>query len=77
MRDETAEALALVADEARRYLAALDSQPAAPAGGDEAAEALDGMLPAVGIGAPAALAELAEAGRVPPLALPGRASSTS
>ena len=53
-RSEESDALALVLDEARRYLAELDDSPVLPARGRR----FDGSLPETGSGAVAALTEL-------------------
>jgi glutamate/tyrosine decarboxylase-like PLP-dependent enzyme len=55
-------ALALVAEETRRYLAELDDSPARLPGADEAAARFDGSLPDEGSGALEALRELIEQG---------------
>jgi glutamate/tyrosine decarboxylase-like PLP-dependent enzyme len=60
-RDEVEPVLALVTDEARKYLASLDTGPAREPGAEAAAEAIEGNLPEQGAGAAAALAELLEA----------------
>ena len=59
-RDELNAVLRLVASEAERYLAGLDTAPVRMPRADEAAKSLDGGLPEIGDGAVAALTELLE-----------------
>ena len=57
-RDEVADVLRLIGEEAERYLAALDDVAVRGPDTDPAAETFDGELPEVGIGAAKALDEL-------------------
>jgi glutamate/tyrosine decarboxylase-like PLP-dependent enzyme len=63
MDDDTVEALELVLEEARGYLAALPEAPVRPAGIEDAAQALAGPLPEDGVGTLDAIARLIEGGR--------------
>ncbi len=58
-RDELEPVLRQVFEEARAYLAGIDERAVREPGCDAAAEAFGGALPEQGVGAPAALAELA------------------
>jgi len=60
-RDALEESLHLVAGEAARYLAAIDSSPVRPPGAQAPGERLAGALPSRGAGALAALHELLDA----------------
>ena len=62
LHHETGDVLRLVAAEAERYLDRLETQPALPAGAEEALAAFDRGLPEEGDGAVRALAELIEQG---------------
>jgi glutamate/tyrosine decarboxylase-like PLP-dependent enzyme len=62
-RAELHDALEVAAAEARAFLARLDDDPVQPAGSEDAAVALGGVLPEDGEGAPAAVGELAAMGR--------------
>jgi glutamate/tyrosine decarboxylase-like PLP-dependent enzyme len=63
MDDDTVQALELVLEEARGYLAALPESPVRPAGIEDAAHALAGPLPEDGVGTLDAIARLIEGGR--------------
>jgi glutamate/tyrosine decarboxylase-like PLP-dependent enzyme len=63
VKDDTAQALELVLEEARRYLAELPDAPVRPEGVEEAARAFGGELPAEGNGTLAAIEELIEGAR--------------
>lgn len=63
MKDDTAQALELVLEEARRYLPGLPEAPVRPDGIEDAARAFAGQLPEDGIGTLTAIAQLIEGGR--------------
>jgi hypothetical protein len=63
MEDETAQALELVLEEARRYLSALPEAPVRPAGIEDTAQAFAGPLPEDGVGTRDAIVRLIEGGR--------------
>jgi glutamate/tyrosine decarboxylase-like PLP-dependent enzyme len=69
--DETQAALEQVAAEAQEYLATLAEAPVRSSGSDEAAMRFGGSLPAEGIGALPALAELLDAGSDAQVRSPG------
>jgi glutamate/tyrosine decarboxylase-like PLP-dependent enzyme len=60
LRDELDRVLVAAAEEARAYLAAIDDEPVKPAEAEPALPATGASLPLDGVGAPAAVAELAE-----------------
>jgi hypothetical protein len=76
-RDALAEALRLVADEATRYLAAVDASPVRPPGAGAPGARLAGPLPEHGDGSLAAVGALIDGTWEVRPALPARGSSTS